>query len=100
MTKAEELAQQNYLALVFLDPPVGEATTPCYVAVNLDLEGCTSQGATPAEALANLDLARIDYIQSLLEDGLEVPPPAQVGNVFSINLANFITPLTSPDPHA
>lgn len=46
-----------------------------YVAEHPTLPGCMSDGATPEEALANLDDAREMYINSMLEDGLAVPAP-------------------------
>lgn len=49
-----------------------------YFAACLDLEGCFAQGQTPEDAEANLHLARIDFIYSLLEDGLPVPDPAPI----------------------
>lgn len=50
--------------------------SPCYIARIPELPGCMSDGDTPEEAKANLDEAKRDYIQSLLEDGLEVPGPS------------------------
>ncbi len=47
----------------------------CYVAYHPELRGCMAQGYSPEEAVADLKLAREDYIASLLEDGLPVPPP-------------------------
>lgn len=48
---------------------------PVFIARSIELEGCKSQGHTLEEAIANLDLACIDYIYSLLEDGIEPPEP-------------------------
>lgn len=46
-----------------------------WVAVCPELPGCMTDGATPSEAVANLNGAREDYIASLIEDGLPVPLP-------------------------
>lgn len=47
----------------------------CYTASHLELLGCRSQGATPIEALRNLDEARLMYIEGLLEHSQDVPQP-------------------------
>jgi predicted RNase H-like HicB family nuclease len=47
---------------------------PVFVARHPDLPGCMSHGATPAEALANLDDARQMYLDGLRSAGLPVPP--------------------------
>ena len=46
-----------------------------YVARVVELEGCTSHGDTPDEALWNLQDAKHLYIETMLEDGLKPPPP-------------------------
>jgi antitoxin HicB len=46
-----------------------------YVAHHPELRGCLAQGRTPEEAVASLREARELYLQSLIEDGLEVPLP-------------------------
>lgn len=61
-----------------LMPDVRSDGTPCFVARHPELPGCMSDGDTPAEAVANLRDARELYIQSLIEDGLEVPLPQTV----------------------
>jgi predicted RNase H-like HicB family nuclease len=47
-----------------------------YVASVRELMGCLAQGATRKEAIAELDEVLTEYIESILEDGLEVPEPA------------------------
>ena len=47
--------------------------TPVYMANDPRLPGCFSDGATVAEARANLQTARLDYIDSMIENGLEPP---------------------------
>lgn len=46
-----------------------------YLARNPELEGCMAQGLTEEEALANLDEVRIEHIEHLLENHLDVPYP-------------------------
>jgi antitoxin HicB len=46
-----------------------------YMASHPDLPGCQSDGSTPEEAIADLEDARSQYIESLREDGIEVPAP-------------------------
>ncbi len=75
--EAIRLADTPYSTMVALDETTdGE---PIYVALNPELEGCVSQGDTVEEAVNNLGDARIDYIESLLEDGLSVPDPQLLG---------------------
>ncbi len=61
-----------------LMPDVRSDGSRCFVARHPELPGCMSDGDTPAEAIANLRDARELYIQSLIEDGLEVPLPQTV----------------------
>ncbi len=74
--QAEQLANRNYSFIVMQD----EYSTGgiAFVASNPDLPGCKSQGDTMDDALNNLDLARVDYIQMLLEEELEVPKPGAI----------------------
>ena len=48
----------------------------CYFAHVVELEGCESHGTSPPEAIANVLEAMEDYIDSMLEDGLDPPAPA------------------------
>ena len=84
LEQAKQLASRNYLTAVEAD--VLSNGKPVFIARNLELEGCKSQWYTPDEAKDNLDMARIDYIYSLLEDGIVPPEPiassvTQTGNV-------------------
>lgn len=65
-----------YMTFVFRDTTTNGGSI--YVAIHPELEGCTSQGDTPQEALANLEDAREEYIKSLIEDGLPVPLPTKL----------------------
>lgn len=73
LEKAKELAARNYRTVIESDELSNGRSI--FIARNLELEGCKSQGYTPEEARNNLDLARIDYIYSLLEDGIIPPEP-------------------------
>jgi predicted RNase H-like HicB family nuclease len=46
-----------------------------YLASHPELFGCMAQGVTIEEAQENLKEATIEYIESLLEDGLDIPQP-------------------------
>lgn len=46
-----------------------------YVGDIPDLEACSAIGATPLEALAELEKARDAWIQAAREAGKTVPPP-------------------------
>lgn len=70
---AIQLAKQPYFEIVFLDQNTDD--TFGYVALTPELEGCMSDGDSVEEARANLLDARIDYIESMLEDGLEITEP-------------------------
>jgi predicted RNase H-like HicB family nuclease len=72
--KAKRLAELPYSVEVAKDETTdGE---PVYLARIPELEGCIAQGETIEQAVEDLHQAKIDYIQSLLEDGLPVPKPA------------------------
>jgi predicted RNase H-like HicB family nuclease len=58
-----------------------ETTTagdPITFARVLEIEGCFGQGENRAAAIQDLRLALVDFIESLLADGLPVPGPAQL----------------------
>lgn len=75
--KASELAQRAYTIEVTPDKTTdGEAAYTAYV---VELDGCLGQGATAEEAEADVRLAMVDYIASLIEDGLPVPEPQRGG---------------------
>ncbi len=71
--KAKELARRPYLIATSVD----ETTEghPVYFARVLELDGCFGQGETRQAAIEDLRLAMVDFIASLLEDGLPVPEP-------------------------
>jgi len=70
---ANQLARLPYTSIVSSDETTNGR--PIYFAQNPELRGCIAQGNTPDESLANLTDARIDYIESLLEDREPIPTP-------------------------
>ena len=51
---------------------------PYWVAWIGELSGCKTDGATYAEAMANLDVAFDDYIEALLEFGSDISLPEPI----------------------
>ena len=49
-----------------------------WLAELLDLPGCMADGSSPDEALKSLEEAKRLWIETQIEDGYEVPEPAQV----------------------
>ncbi len=46
-----------------------------YIADIPDLKGCSAFGETPAEALAEVEVAKAAWIEAAQAEGLPVPPP-------------------------
>jgi len=93
-SKAEKLARRPYIIKVLRDQTTDDQ--PIYFARNPELEGCFGQGNTLIEAADDLLDARIDYILSLLEDGLPVPGPNRLSTTSASNVAMIkITNTTS-----
>jgi predicted RNase H-like HicB family nuclease len=67
----------------------------CYRAEHPQLSGCMSHGKTPEEALRNLGEAKRLYIQTLLDEGLDVPIPPQTTST-TYSSYQLITIITSP----
>ena len=57
---------------------IHEDGPPYWVAWVEELPGCKTDGATFAEAMANLDAAFDDYIEAKLEFGSGIPVPSTV----------------------
>ncbi len=76
MNKIDEYMQRQYTAIVRLDEATDGSFT--YLAYHPDLDGCMSHGDTAIEARANLENARRLYIETILEQGLELPPPPEL----------------------
>lgn len=70
---AETLANRPYIEIV--RPDLSTDDEPIYLAFSPELEGCMGQGQSWEEAIENLREARIDFIQSLIEDNISVPEP-------------------------
>ncbi len=71
--QAKKLAARNYEVEISEDTLTnGERV---YIVRNPELRGCMAQGATLADALDELNLARINYIYFKLVDGRPVNPP-------------------------
>lgn len=73
---AIKLAERPYLRMTSSDLDTDE--NPIYFARVLEIEGCFGQGNTQEEAIENLQEAMVDFIESLINDGLRVPEPANV----------------------
>jgi predicted RNase H-like HicB family nuclease len=105
--QAEKLANRPYVEQVVKDLTTDGQSV--YVSFSPELEGCMGQGQTKDEALVSLRQARVDYIQSLLEDGLSIPGPqniptcttssATISIIFQSNPAGRDTNWIIPDQH-
>ena len=72
--KAMKLAERPYSVQLARDMTVDGRKV--YVASHPELPGCLGQGDTTEEAVADLRMATIEFIASLLEDELSIPVPA------------------------
>ena len=72
--RAEKYAQLPYTVEVARDETT--AGRPVYIARLSEMDGCIGQGETIEQAVDDLKQAAVDYIESLLDDGLPVPQPA------------------------
>lgn len=87
--EAKKLAAQPYTVQVNKD--LTTTGNLVYLAFCPELEGCMGQGETEQEAIADLKAARIDFIRSLLEDGLPVPVPQFRPTITTSGLTNIFT---------
>ena len=71
--KALGLARRPYDVDLFADRANDGSFV--YVARVQELPGCLAQGDTRHEALIELDSVLVECIESILEDGLDVPAP-------------------------
>ena len=46
-----------------------------YIADIPDLEACSAFGASPEEALAQVEIAKKTWIESAMKEGKPIPPP-------------------------
>ncbi len=72
-TKAEELAKRPYVIMTSVEETTDDQ--PIYFARVLEMDGCFGQGKTREAAIEDLRLAMVDFIESLVEDGLPIPEP-------------------------
>lgn len=93
--KIEDYMKLDYLVAIFEDKYTDG--TPCFIAKHPQLPGCISQGDTVEEALNNLTDARREYIESLIEDNLEVPVPIQptLGTMLKSTMSYFVETTSS-----
>ena len=61
---------------------------PIYFARVLEMDGCFGQGETREQAIEDLRIALVDFIESLLEDGLPVPEPTELVNTTISSVAD------------
>jgi predicted RNase H-like HicB family nuclease len=71
--QAEAMANRGYSETGFLDSTTENEYV--YVAISPELAGCLGQDETLPEALENLRLFRVDYMQHLFENNLPIPNP-------------------------
>lgn len=87
-SQAEELARTlNYTILIEEDRTT-DTDSPIFLLTIRELPGCMAQGVTIPLALKELQEVEVDFIESLLEDGLTVPddsPPTQTVSSVSYN---------------
>lgn len=85
--KANELARRPYLIMTSIEETTNDQ--PIHFARVLEMDGCFGQGETRQQALDDLHLAMVDFIESLLDDGLPIPEPTQLVNTTVNTAAEF-----------
>jgi len=86
--QAEQLAQRPYSLVTSIQENTDNQ--PIHFARVLEMDGCFGQGRTQDEAVKDLQLAMVDFIESLIEDGLHVPEPGRLTNT-TVNTSSEIT---------
>jgi predicted RNase H-like HicB family nuclease len=88
--KAKEYAGLPYTIMTSVDETTEGNTI--HVARAMEIEGCFGQGNSREEAIEDLRLAMVDFIESLLDDGLNVPEPTRLVSVStnSSSVASYI----------
>ena len=71
--QAIALAARDYR--IVIDHTVEAPGVPDWIARYPDLPGCMSEGYSAVEAVRDLGFASFDYIQFMLDNGLDVPEP-------------------------
>jgi predicted RNase H-like HicB family nuclease len=72
-TLAKEISEKPYSIAVYEDETTSGGSI--ILVTHPELEGCMAQGKTLQEAIDELQSVTIEYIASLLEDGLPIPEP-------------------------
>ena len=70
--QAEKLAQEMPYFVQISKDETTEDEEPVFFLTVRELPGCSAQGNTLKEAFANLAEVKVDFIESLLEDGLQL----------------------------
>jgi antitoxin HicB len=81
-TKIERKPLDYYLSLKYT-VSIEEAPEGGYFIQIKDLTGCMSQGETIEEALENIEEARRLWMESMYEDGNEIPLPGSAEKPYS-----------------
>lgn len=68
------MARLEYAVVV---TPLPDVDGGGFIAVVPDLPGCMSDGATPEEAIVNVQDAIVMWVEAAQELGREVPPPSE-----------------------
>lgn len=87
--KAEELAKRPYLIMTSIEETTDDQ--PIHFARVLEIDGCFGQGTTRDEAIEDLRLAMVDFIESLLEDDLPVPEPTKISPTIGTSTQGVFT---------
>src|SRR6266508_2086899 len=87
--KAEELAKRPYLIMTSIEETTDDQ--PIHFARVLEMDGCFGQGLTRDQAVEDLRLAMIDFIESLLADDLPVPEPTNVSQTIGTSNQGVFT---------
>jgi antitoxin HicB len=82
VTNIERKSLEYYLSLKY-PVSIEEAPEGGYFIQIKDLPGCYSQGETIEEALENIEEARKLWIESMYEDGNEIPLPGSIEKKYS-----------------
>jgi antitoxin HicB len=57
-----------------------------WIARVLELPHCMTHGATPEEALSDIEDAKLEWLKSNLEDGLPIPEPVRFSGQYHLRL--------------
>lgn len=89
LDQARNLASRPYFIKVIRDETT--ENEPIYLANVVELEGCFGQGETKEAAITDVKAAMVDFIASLLEDGLPIPTPADLAVTTSTTTSKTFT---------